>query len=72
VVNRSAAPFSYEEALHTYLAVADARRVVVEGFDGPYVSTRGGGWVTREDPPGPVRLVAETDASTSGTARAPR
>lgn len=61
VANRSAAPFSYEEALHTYLAVADVRQVVVEGLDGPYVSTIGGGRVTREDPTGPVRLVTETD-----------
>jgi glucose-6-phosphate 1-epimerase len=61
VTNRSPVPFTYEEALHTYLALADARQAVIEGLDGPYVSTIGGGWVTHEDSPGPVFLAAETD-----------
>jgi D-hexose-6-phosphate mutarotase len=61
VTNSSKAPFVYEEALHTYLAVADARQVSVEGFRGPFVDTVGGGWVAREEPAGPVRLAAETD-----------
>lgn len=34
VTNRSAAPFSFEQALHTYLAVSDIREVIVTGFEG--------------------------------------
>lgn len=61
VTNRSPAPFTYEEALHTYLAISDARQVTVEGLSGAYVDTVGGGWTVRKQPPGPVRMEAETD-----------
>ncbi|MCC7518175.1 MAG: D-hexose-6-phosphate mutarotase [Verrucomicrobiae bacterium] len=66
VTNRGAAPFVFEEALHTYLAVADARRVVVEGFGGPYVDTSGGARTARKSPAGPIRLAGETDRIYSG------
>lgn len=59
--NLSPSAFTFEEALHTYLAVADARQVVVEGFSGPFADTSGGGWRVREEAAVPVRLAGETD-----------
>lgn len=59
--NLSPSAFTFEEALHTYLAVADVRQVVVQGFHGPFADTSGGGWKIRQEAEGPVRLAAETD-----------
>jgi glucose-6-phosphate 1-epimerase len=70
VHNTGTTPVTFEEALHTYLAVADARAITVRGLeDRRYVDKLGG-----PDPVGasgtPVRLTGATDRiylETSGT-----
>ena len=62
VTNPGTADFTYEEALHTYLAVSDVANVSLDGLDGhaylDKVATVPG---TREVQAGPVRLAGETD-----------
>jgi glucose-6-phosphate 1-epimerase len=61
VENRSGAPFAFEEALHTYLAVGDVHQAAVDGLGGaPYVDKTDGMRRTVL-PPGPFRPSAETD-----------
>jgi glucose-6-phosphate 1-epimerase len=61
VENRSGASFTFEEALHTYLAVGDVRHATVDGLGGaPYVDKTDGMRQTVL-PPGPFRPSAETD-----------
>jgi glucose-6-phosphate 1-epimerase len=60
VSNRSAAPMTFEEALHTYLAVSDVRAVVVEGLSGrEYIDKVDG--MKRKTQSGPVTIAGETD-----------
>ena len=42
VANDAGAALEFEEALHTYFAVADARRVAIEGLGGTDVSRQSG------------------------------
>ena len=59
VTNTGDADFTYEEALHTYLAVNDIAQVSVEGLDGcSYRDKVAGGEETQA---GPVRFDGETD-----------
>ncbi|MEL4504730.1 D-hexose-6-phosphate mutarotase [Luteococcus sp. H138] len=58
-VTAGAQPVSYEEALHTYLAVGDVHRVTLEGLaDTRYLDKVGDGEITQE---GPVKFITETD-----------
>jgi glucose-6-phosphate 1-epimerase len=60
VHNTGAAPVSFEEALHTYLAVTDVRQVRVEGLDGrEYLDKVDGG--RRKTQSGPIAMTGETD-----------
>lgn len=60
VVNDDVHPFAYEEALHTYFAVADVRHVRVAGLDGTaYLDKRDG--LRRKVQQGEVKLTAWTD-----------
>lgn len=59
VTNRGADPVSFEEALHTYLAVADIRQTTVTGLEGAPFTDRLTG--PRPAETGPVRFDAETD-----------
>ena len=34
ITNTDPGPFTFEEALHTYLAVSDVRQVSIDGLDG--------------------------------------
>jgi glucose-6-phosphate 1-epimerase len=68
VTNRDAEPVSYEEALHTYLAVADIRQTEVAGLEGAPFTDRLTGPRPAESEP--VRFTAETDriyANTTAT-----
>lgn len=69
VHNTGAEPFEFEQALHTYLAVGDARRIGIEGLAGVYYHDK----VTRQDAvqSGTLRLTGETDRvyRTSGATR---
>lgn len=59
VTNTGSADFSYEEALHTYLAVSDVARIGIEGLDGcGYIDKVDGGEHVQA---GPVRFTGETD-----------
>jgi glucose-6-phosphate 1-epimerase len=54
-------PVTFEEALHTYLTVADVRRVAVTGLEGTdYVDKVAGGRTTPGEP-GPIAFTGETD-----------
>lgn len=68
LTNTGDVDFSYEEALHTYLAVGDSREVVIDGLDGATYLDKGpgGGPGRRQD--GPVRFVGETDRVYHSTA----
>ncbi|HET7723049.1 MAG TPA: D-hexose-6-phosphate mutarotase [Propionibacteriaceae bacterium] len=59
VTNTGSAPFSYELALHTYLAVGDVRQVSVSGLDGASYLDKVTG--RRERQEGDVTVTAETD-----------
>jgi D-hexose-6-phosphate mutarotase len=67
VTNTGDEAVTFEEALHTYLNVGDARRLVVSGLEGTdYVDkTSGGRTVPGESEP--VRLTGETDRVYLGT-----
>jgi glucose-6-phosphate 1-epimerase len=61
VENRSAGPVTFEEALHTYLAVSDVAAVSLTGLEGAgYVDKTAGGAAKREGTT-PLRLDGETD-----------
>ncbi len=59
--NVSAAPFQFEEALHTYLAVADVRAIGITGLeDTAYLDKVDGGQRKMQDAE-PIRITGETD-----------
>jgi glucose-6-phosphate 1-epimerase len=61
VHNSSSQPITFEEALHTYLAVADAREVSVSGLAGAAFIDRADGMKRKQQDPQPIRIAAETD-----------
>lgn len=67
VTNTGAAPFTYEEALHTYFAVGDVRRATVHGLEGvPFTEFATAPQASpRAD--APVTFEAETDRVYQGT-----
>jgi glucose-6-phosphate 1-epimerase len=60
VQNVAAAPQTFEEALHTYLAVADVRQVRIDGLLGRQYLDKVDG-MKRKTEDGPVTLTGETD-----------
>ena len=61
VENTSSAPFQFEEALHTYLAVSDVGAIAVTGLaDTAYLDKVDGAQRKQQDP-APIRIVGETD-----------
>ena len=67
VVNTSPAPFTFEAALHTYLAVGDIHAVVITGLgDTPYIDKVDAMTRKRHDAE-PLRLTGETDRVFLGT-----
>ena len=61
VTNTSAQPFSFEEALHTYLAVSDVRQVAVTGLgETPYLDKVDAARLKLQDA-APIRITGETD-----------
>jgi len=61
VENLSAEPLTFEEALHTYLAVSDAREVAISGLEtAPYLD-KTDAFQTKTQPPEPLRFTGETD-----------
>jgi glucose-6-phosphate 1-epimerase len=61
VTNTGKDPVTFEEALHTYLEIADARQVVVSGLEGTSYLDKVSGGRRVPGEPGPIRLTGETD-----------
>lgn len=61
VENTSREPFTYEAALHTYLAVADIRTAAVTGLENAAYRDKTDGLQTKTQPAEPLRFTAETD-----------
>lgn len=60
--NTSEEPWSWRGALHTYFAVSDVRRTVIEGLDGvAYIDAPSTGGVTNAVQSGPVDFKAEVN-----------
>jgi glucose-6-phosphate 1-epimerase len=61
VENRGDAPMRFEEALHTYFAVGDAREIEVEGLAGVSYLSKAEGMSRKVQGEEPIRITAETD-----------
>lgn len=57
----SSQPFTFEEALHTYLVVGDVRKVAIDGLSGRTFLDKPDGFKRKVQPPGPFGINAETD-----------
>jgi glucose-6-phosphate 1-epimerase len=55
------APFTFEEALHTYFAVQDVRNVRVSGLEDTEYLDKVAGFERRRQPQEPIRFTGETD-----------
>jgi D-hexose-6-phosphate mutarotase len=58
---RSKAAFTFEEALHTYFRVGDARQVRVEGLENTDYLDKTDAFRRKTQPPEAIRITAETD-----------
>ena len=61
VENRSDAPFTFEEALHTYLAVGDVRSTSVTGLENTSFLDKVDSGRRKQEGPEPIRFTGETD-----------
>jgi glucose-6-phosphate 1-epimerase len=61
VENRSAAPFTFEEALHTYLSVGDVRQTAVTGLEDAAYIDKTDGMRRKQLGAGPFTPTSETD-----------
>ena len=61
VTNPAKTPFTFEEALHTYFAVGDVRRVAVKGLEGAGYIDKVDGAKRRTQDEHPITIAAETD-----------
>jgi D-hexose-6-phosphate mutarotase len=67
VLNRSTAPFTFEAALHTYLAVGDIRAVAITGLEQAAYIDKVDGMTRKRLGAEPLRLTGETDRVFLGT-----
>ena len=61
VENRGSAPFTFEEALHTYFAVGDIRQVAISGLEETEYLDKVLDFARRRQPAKPIRFSGETD-----------
>lgn len=61
VDNRGPAPVTFEDALHTYLAVADVAGVTVAGLEGAAFLDEADGFARKRGESTPLRIRGETD-----------
>src|SRR5665213_665962 len=54
-------PLTFEQALRTYFAVGDVRRVAIDGLGGAAYIDKVDGGARRTQPPGPVHFTGRTD-----------
>jgi glucose-6-phosphate 1-epimerase len=59
--NEGTAPFTFEEALHTYLAVGDVRQVSLFGLEGTTFVDKTDGFKRKTQGREPLRIAKETD-----------
>jgi glucose-6-phosphate 1-epimerase len=67
IENASAGPFAFEEALHTYLGVADVRTASISGLAGTTYIDKVDRMARKAEGTAPIRLTAETDRIYLGT-----
>ncbi len=67
VANDAAAPLVFEEALHTYLEVADAREVSIDGLGGTEYLDKLDAMKRKRQPAGALRFEGRTDRTYVGT-----
>jgi D-hexose-6-phosphate mutarotase len=65
--NGGSAAVTFEEALHSYLAVADVRQVRVRGLEGVSYVDKTAASARRPGETGPITMAAETDRVYAGT-----
>ena len=70
VANEGAGTFSFQEALHTYLAVSDVAGVTVTGLEGTPFIDKVESMARRQHGPAPLRVAGETDRVFLGTTAA--
>jgi glucose-6-phosphate 1-epimerase len=68
--NEGSEPFTYEEALHTYLAIGDISQVSVSGLEGTTYIDKTDGFKRKKQDSEPVRIAKETDQVHLSTAAA--
>jgi D-hexose-6-phosphate mutarotase len=61
VINTDAHPFTFEEALHTYLAVGDIRNVSITGLAGATYIDKTDGFARKPQGTEPIVITGETD-----------
>lgn len=61
VVNRSDTPFTFDEALHTYLTVSDVQHICITGLENTEYYDKVDGFARKRQADSPVRLAGETD-----------
>ena len=61
VTNRSAAPFTFEEALHTYFTISSIHDIAATGFEGADYLDKTDGAQRKKQDHTPIRITAETD-----------
>jgi len=61
VCNGSDKAIRFEEALHTYLAVSDARNITVEGLAGAAYLDKMDGFQRKQQGTDPIHIIGETD-----------
>jgi D-hexose-6-phosphate mutarotase len=66
VRNEDERPFRFEEALHTYLAVGDVRRVTLRGLEGARYRDKVRAGAIAHEPAAPLTLTGETDRTYHG------
>ena len=62
VTNTGDKPASFEQALHTYLAVSDVRQVALRGLEGTTYIDKVDDFQRKTQPDQPIRIVGETDS----------
>lgn len=61
VTNTGEQPFRFEEALHSYFAVGDVRRIAIGGLEGAAYVDKADGWARRTHGSAALRITGETD-----------
>ncbi len=61
VTNTGEAPLRFEEALHSYFAVGDVRRLAIGGLEGAAYVDKADGWARRTLGQAVLRITGETD-----------